>query len=163
MYQYKYRLSRETFNNIISPKVYEAVLVAKQVVEDVKKKNYSIDKVLLIGGSSRLTLVRQQLADFLKNIPIDTFGESDIAVALGAIATDDNAIIEEVQPSQEKDKWKYPPQREIKENITMICGNINCHSPRCYRYKDMDPVNGFIYHCVDCGWEGYDVRVVYRK
>lgn len=163
MYQYKYRLSRETFNNIISPKVYEAVLVAKQVVEDVKKKNYSIDKVLLIGGSSRLSLVRQQLAGLLKNIPIDTFGESDIAVALGAIAADNNVINEEVQPSQEKNIWKYPPQREIKENVAMICGNINCHSSRCYRYKDMDPVDGFIYHCVDCGWEGHNVGVVYRK
>lgn len=156
---YEYRLSRESFYTIISPKVDEAIGVAKQVIQTVRDNEYSINKVLLIGGSSRLTLVRQQLGDLLGNIPIDTFGESDIAVALGTIASDDNAIIEE----HEKCKWKYPPQREIKENIAMLCGNINCHSPRCYRYKDMDPVNGFIYHCVDCGWEGHNVGVVYRK
>ena len=80
---YRYRLSRESFDTIISPKVDEAIGVARQVVQTVKSNGYSIDKVLLIGGSSRITLVRQQLGALLKEVPIDTCGESDIAVALG--------------------------------------------------------------------------------
>lgn len=88
LYQYKYRLSRESFDNIIYPKVCEAINVVKQVVQDIKKKKYNIDKVLLIGGSSRLTLVRQQLSALLENVPVETCGESDIAVALGNIIGD---------------------------------------------------------------------------
>lgn len=86
---YNYRLSRESFYSIISPKVDEAIGVAKQVVQAVKNNGHSINKVLLIGGSSRLTLVRQQLEVLLENVPIDTCGESDIAVALGNIADEE--------------------------------------------------------------------------
>ena len=59
--------------------------VAKLVVEQTKQKKYKIDKVLLIGGSSQLTLVRKMLNDILPDVTIDTCGEKDVAVALGNI------------------------------------------------------------------------------
>ena len=83
--QYRYRLTREAFNNIIYKKVNDAVNVAKQVVNEVKSKGYNIDKVLLIGGSSQLTLVKELLAEIIGDGAIDTCGEKDIAVALGAM------------------------------------------------------------------------------
>ena len=149
MHQYKYRLSREAFYNIIYPKVFEAVNVAKQVVQDAKKKNYDIDKVLLIGGSSQLTLVKELLAEVIEEADIDTCGEKDIAVALGNID-----IKGEEKGEGEVDELPYPPPREIKKHLTMRCKNVKCGSERCYRFKDLDPINGFVYHCVDCGWEG---------
>lgn len=84
---YKYQLSRDAFNNIISPKVSDAINVAKSVVDQVKLNNQSIDKVLLIGGSSQLTLVREMLSQLLPEIAIDTCGEKDVAVALGNIVS----------------------------------------------------------------------------
>lgn len=80
---YKYGLSRETFNNIIYPKIQEAVGVAKQVIADAKRLNLTIKTVLLIGGSSQLTLVKDLLCELLPESIIETCGEKDIAVALG--------------------------------------------------------------------------------
>lgn len=161
MYQYKYRLSRETFHNIISPKVYEAVHVAKQVVEDVKKKNYSIDKVLLIGGSSQLTLVRELLADTVDNCIIDTCGEKDIAVALGNIDYNYN-VISKYDVNNDEDKG----EDEDKEHVDIEKGladpvDMNraiscpaCSSKKCYHYA-----NKRGYHCFACGYDGPNVKV----
>lgn len=82
---FKYKLNREAFENIICQKVSDAINVAKLVVEQTKQKKYKIDKVLLIGGSSQLTLVRKMLNDILPDVTIDTCGEKDVAVALGNI------------------------------------------------------------------------------
>lgn len=80
---YNFRLSREAFNNIIYQKVYDAVTVAKKVVQDVTSKKYKIDKVLMIGGSSQLKLLQELLAEVVGNAVIETCGERDIVVALG--------------------------------------------------------------------------------
>ncbi len=97
---YKYELSRDTFNSIIYAKVKEAIDVARTVVNDVKQKGYKIDKVLLIGGSSQLMLVRTMLSELLDDAKIDTCGEKDIAVALGNIAI--LPSIEQPQPPVEQ-------------------------------------------------------------
>lgn len=83
---FKYKLNRESFNNIIYPKVTDAINVAKAVIKQAEAKHLKINKVLLIGGSSQLTIVRQMLTELLPDTTIDTCGEKDVAVALGNIA-----------------------------------------------------------------------------
>lgn len=107
--QYKYRLSRETFNNIIYKKVSDAINVAKQVVNEVKSKQYKIDKVLLIGGSSQLSLVRELLSDVIGDTDIDTCGEKDIAVALGCLN------IKRAKTKSEDKTVKSPPDSSTKQ------------------------------------------------
>ena len=63
-------------------KIADAINVAKAVIKQTEAKQLKIDKVLLIGGSSQLTLVRQMLTEALPTATIDTCGEKDIAVAL---------------------------------------------------------------------------------
>lgn len=92
---YKYQLNRESFNNIICQKITDAINVAKAVIKQTEAKHLKIDKVLLIGGSSQLTLVRQMLTEILPTAAIDTCGEKDIAVALGNIA---GMVIQEQAP-----------------------------------------------------------------
>lgn len=43
-----------------------------------------LDEVLLVGGSTRSPLIREAVADFFKNVPINTALNPDEAVALGA-------------------------------------------------------------------------------
>ena len=88
---YKYGLNRDSFNNIIGGKVQEAINIAKQVIDDVHSHKQVINKILLIGGSSQLTLIKEQLTTLLPNACVETCGEKDIAVALGNIA---NMIVE---------------------------------------------------------------------
>lgn len=97
---YKYKLNRDSFNNIISQKIADAINVAKAVIKQTEAKQLKIDKVLLIGGSSQLTLVRQILLEVLPEVTIDTCGEKDIAVALGNIA-EEQIIREREEPKKD--------------------------------------------------------------
>lgn len=100
---YRYKLNRESFNNIIGQKIADAINVAKAVIRQTETKHLKIDKVLLIGGSSQLTLVRQMLTEVLSETTIDTCGEKDIAVALGNIV-EEQIIIDDSHLQQKKSK-----------------------------------------------------------
>lgn len=145
---YKYQLSRDTFNNIISQKVTDAINVAKAVVKQAEAKHLKIDKVLLIGGSSQLTLVRQMLTDALPEATIDTCGEKDIAVALGNIV--ENATItsatEDLQPHNKE-------KSEIDRNRSITCPR--CGSKECFHHADK---RGYL--CLSCGYDGPNVKVI---
>ena len=146
---YKYRLSRDSFNNIIYPKVYEAVNTAKQVVQDVKKKKYRIDKVLLIGGSSQLLLVKDMLAKIIGDADIDTCGEKDIAVALGNITLYDVEILSETK--EDIIKVIEEPKDPVDTNKSILCPV--CGSERCFHYATKRG-----YHCFDCEYDGPNVK-----
>lgn len=141
---FKYKLNRDSFNNIISQKVADAINVAKAVIKQTETKQLKIDKVLLIGGSSQLTLVRQMLTDVLPESAIDTCGEKDIAVALGNVADERKDISLYPKPS--------PSSCPIDRNRYIVCPS--CGSKECYHHK------GKIgYLCLNCGYDGPNVKV----
>ena len=92
--------------------------VAKAVIKQTEAKQLKIDKVLLIGGSSQLTLVRKMLTDVLPNATIDTCGEKDIAVALGNIVGEQ--IIIDSQPVQKESE----EENNINEDIVVKPCNV---------------------------------------
>lgn len=83
---YTFELSRSSFNELVSPKVTEAIDVAKQVINKATEKHYTINKILMIGGSSNLSIVKEMLSKLVEDVNIETSGEKDISVALGNIA-----------------------------------------------------------------------------
>ena len=158
---YKYKLNRNAFNNIISPKVNEAVNVARIVINDINQKGYQIHKVLLIGGSSQLTLVKELLIDCLKDCIIDTCGEKDIAVALGNISEEwyqseeSGETKEDIDNNDANDDTKVD-KILLNKNKSMKCKR--CGSEKCYKIE-----NKREYHCTEpeCGWEGLNINVVF--
>lgn len=160
---YKYGLNRESFNNIIGGKIQEAINIAQQVIGDVHRHEQEVDKVLLIGGSSQLTLVKEQFAALLPNASIETCGEKDIAVALG----NNYANIIKSEPttnSEDNKKTEEDKDNEIESDISldmsrcMKCQNPKCGSEKCYKI-----IGRRGYHCVECGWEGINVIVTYKN
>ena len=154
---YKYKLNRESFNSIIGPKIADAINVAKAVIKQTEAKQFKIDKVLLIGGSSQLTLVQQMLTDILPEATIDTCGEKDIAVALGNIAEKatiaQTAYSNDIVSSEPQDeKKKDIPQCEIDRNKFISCPL--CGSKECYHH-----VKKTGYRCLTCGYDGPNVKV----
>lgn len=153
---YKYKLNRESFNSIIGQKIADAINVAKAVIEQTRAKQLKIDKVLLIGGSSQLTLVQQMLADVLPEATIDTCGEKDIAVALGNIAEEATigkiASFNNIVSSEPQDKKKDILQCEIDRNRFISCPL--CGSKECYHH-----VGKRGYRCLICGYDGPNVKV----
>lgn len=137
---YDFRLSRETFNSIIYQKAYDAVAVAKKVVQDASCKNYKIDKVLMIGGSSRLKLLQELLSDVVgEDTVIETCGDRDIVVALGNVNEPDPNIDSSI---------KIDRSKSIK---CQHCGSDNC-------FKIIGRAS---YYCLDCGEECKNIIVIY--
>ena len=140
------RMSREAFHTIIGTKVDEAMVTARRVAADVKSRGYTVDKILLVGGSARLPIVRERLSVIFPNISMDYAAADDSAVATGAISED-----------------AYEPQDDLLDrNISITCRNPQCRSKHCYRYKKPVRDRGFLYRCLECGWEGNGVNVVFR-
>lgn len=149
---FRYSLNRESFENIIYPKVAEAILIAKQVKNASESNGYEINKVLLIGGSSRISLVTKLLKNLIPNASIETCGEKDIAVSLG------NLLI--CEPIQTEDKNLLKEENTKKVNInfdatrSIKCKNPDCGSSKCYKLVDE---LGYI--CIECGWKGKNITV----
>lgn len=161
-HSYNFSMSRNVFNSIIYSKVSEAVEVARQVVLDVKAKGYVISKALLIGGSSQLTLVQRLLAEQLGDVPIDTFGEKDIAVALGTLtehmAKSRSDEVSNSSPKTEVDMSVFRhPLKQIK-NCIDGGGCMKCGSNECY--KLVEPMGE--YRCLKCGWQGKNIKVTHN-
>lgn len=76
-------LSREDFERLIRPKVDSTLSLVRVTLADAKLTPPQIDRVLLVGGSTRVPLIRAVLRDFFGKEP-DTSINPDEAVALGA-------------------------------------------------------------------------------
>lgn len=154
---YKYGLNRDAFNNVIGAKIQEAINIAQQVIGDVHSHKQEINKVLLIGGSSQLTLIKEQFATLLPNAIIETCGEKDIAVALG-----NNYVINVPKHEYAANSKKKEEENEIDIPLNtskhMKCKNPACGSEKCYKIKDRPG-----YHCIECGWEGANVTVTFNN
>lgn len=76
-------LEREKFSSLIKPKLDETLAIVKDVLQTAHMSPASIDRILLIGGSTRVPAVREMLAQFFCKEP-DSSVNPDEAVALGA-------------------------------------------------------------------------------
>jgi len=76
-------ISREQFDSLIKPKIDTTLTLVRSTLRDAKLSIEHIDRVLLIGGSTRVIGVRMALAQFFGKEP-DSSVNPDEAVALGA-------------------------------------------------------------------------------
>lgn len=152
-HSFKYSLNRESFENIIYPKVYEAVSIAKNVRDNAKSNGYEVTKILLIGGSSKISLVTKLLSELFPQSPIETCGEKDIAVALG------NLLLS--SPKDKKNtQHMNSEQQELETNLKIDRNrSITCKSPSCGSVNCFKLTNEPGYICLDCGWKGKNVKI----
>lgn len=76
-------ISSVQWNSMISPVIDKTITLTKQMLAKVKAEHMSIDKTILIGGSSNIPLVEEKLKQILSSPPIHV-SNLDIAVACGA-------------------------------------------------------------------------------
>ncbi|MBD5302833.1 MAG: Hsp70 family protein [Bacteroides sp.] len=81
--QVELNMSKERWEELISPIVDQTIDLTQKMLSIIRDEGFSVDKVLLIGGSSKLPLVIERLKEILP-IPIGKVPEYDVAVALGA-------------------------------------------------------------------------------
>lgn len=76
-------INKQTFEDLIAPKVAETMLSCKQAIEDAGISVSAIDEVILVGGSTRTPYVKAQVAAFFGKAPHDQLNPDEV-VALGA-------------------------------------------------------------------------------
>ena len=81
--EHKYELNIETLNDLVTPYIERTILISKNVIEDSGVDLKEIKGVVLVGGSTRLNLVKKQVKELLGREPLSDV-DPDKVVAIGA-------------------------------------------------------------------------------
>ncbi len=76
-------ISRATFNALIQPMVDKTIASCKAALKDATLKRKDIDVVVMVGGSTRVPLVKESISHFFGQ-PVNDSVNPDEVVALGA-------------------------------------------------------------------------------
>ncbi|NJP12107.1 MAG: Hsp70 family protein [Leptolyngbyaceae cyanobacterium RU_5_1] len=76
-------ISRSDFEALIRPLLEETLEAIDRALSDAKLQPVDLDRIILVGGSTRIPLVQQMVADHLGQAPVDGV-QPDLCVALGA-------------------------------------------------------------------------------
>jgi len=79
----RHRLDRATFETMISPLVERSIRLAQGVLEDARIDPAEVKGVVLVGGSTRVLLVRRRVAEVFGRPPLGDINPDEV-VALGA-------------------------------------------------------------------------------
>lgn len=79
----RHSLDRETLNGLIEPFVTKAINTCREVLLDGAVETSDIKGVVMVGGSTRVPLVRTEVAKFFDTEPLSNI-DPDEVVALGA-------------------------------------------------------------------------------
>ena len=78
------RISRARFNELCASLFQSAMDAVERTLEDAKLERFSIDEVVLVGGSTRIPKIRKLLQDFFDGMSLNLRINADEAVAYGA-------------------------------------------------------------------------------
>jgi molecular chaperone DnaK len=76
-------IARSDFEELIRPLLEETLAAIDRALEDAKLQPDDLDRVILVGGSTRIPLVQQMITEHLGQAPVDGV-QPDLCVALGA-------------------------------------------------------------------------------
>lgn len=79
----KFQITKETFNSLVEPIVQRTIESCKQSVADADLNIEDIDSVVLVGGSTRVPIVKDAVSTFFNKEPFDDLNPDEV-VALGA-------------------------------------------------------------------------------
>ena len=75
--------SRETMNELISPLVKKSIMPCRRVLRDAAIDKSEISEVVMVGGSTRVPLVRKLVGEFFEKQPMCELNPDEV-VAIGA-------------------------------------------------------------------------------
>lgn len=97
-------ITRSDFEDAIRPLLQETLESIDRVLADANLKPEQLDRIILVGGSTRIPLVQQMVEEHLGQAPVDGI-QPDLCVALGAalqagvlVGEDVEAILVDVIP-----------------------------------------------------------------
>ncbi|MFM7099231.1 MAG: Fe-S protein assembly chaperone HscA [Gemmataceae bacterium] len=76
-------ITREEFEVKVAPLVERTIQCCKRALKDAGVKSTSVDEIVMVGGSSRIPLVRKMVQEFFNKKPLTSINP-DEAIAIGA-------------------------------------------------------------------------------
>jgi molecular chaperone HscA len=80
---YTLKIDKSTFENLIANNVEKTIDCCKKALKDAKLSIEQIDEIVMVGGSTRVPLVKQKVTAFFNKAVNDTVNPDEV-VALGA-------------------------------------------------------------------------------
>ncbi len=81
--QHELIISCDTFEELIAPLVKNTLRACRRALKDAELDKDDVLEVIMVGGSTRVPLVRQQVGEFFAKIPLTSI-DPDKVVAVGA-------------------------------------------------------------------------------
>lgn len=82
--QRQWQVTREQFEELITPLLQRTVALCRRVLRDAKLQAAELDALVLVGGATRIPVLRQRLQDFLGRPPLTDLNPDQV-VAEGAL------------------------------------------------------------------------------
>lgn len=79
------KITKDDFFNVVAATIERTINTTMNMVRDIKAHNYPLDKIILVGGSSQIPLIRNRFNEVLPNVTIISAGNEDVAVSVGAL------------------------------------------------------------------------------
>uniref|UniRef100_A0A7S3LUR7 Heat shock protein 70 n=2 Tax=Palpitomonas bilix TaxID=652834 RepID=A0A7S3LUR7_9EUKA len=76
-------LTRDTFNAINSAIWQKAITAVDLALEDAMVEKEKVEHIILVGGSSRVPKIREELAEKFPGVPMPTSIDPDLAIGVG--------------------------------------------------------------------------------
>jgi molecular chaperone DnaK len=76
-------VARKDFEDLIRPLLKETLGAIDRALQDAKLQPQELDRIILVGGSTRIPLIQEMIEDHLGQRPLDGV-QPDLCVALGA-------------------------------------------------------------------------------
>jgi len=121
-----YRIDRETFRDMTSHLMERTISLSLKVIDDVGIDREGVDYVLLVGGSTRMAMVREFIKTHFQKEPLPGINV-DEAVALGAaiVAAERSAAKDELRP-----QYSLAGGKRVRDvtnhSLGMIAMNSDC-------------------------------------